>query len=669
MRIYLNEYNPYVANTAYLPLVSGKLHAHALTDSKVRAECTFMPYLFRIDGPETILAAYDDPSVAAFSAAIWNEQLCLRVAAAVKDRWPDCLIVFGGTQVPHDSREYFDTHPFIDCAVRGEGEEPFRAVLRHLAEGKRTFADIANLTWREGGTDRVIVNPAPLDFERDLDLYPSPYLEGLFDPVLAAHPGTRFQAIIETNRGCPFHCTFCYWGKGGLSRKYRYFGLDRVRGELDWMGRNGILFVYNADSNFGMHRRDEDIAEYMVETRRRHGAPEKVVNLYGKNTNERIFQITRRLHAHGMQKGVGLSRQSMSPTALAATKRDNIQLDTYHTLQKRFEGAGIPVFCELILGLPGETYESMVGGVGALLELSSDAQLIIVLCELYPNTEMADPAYRERHGLVVRRNVSHGVHSNIHDGARVVEYIDYVIGSESMPVADWRRAGIFSWCTMTLMGLRLGSYLLRYLRHRLGVPYSDFLGWLSDEGRIGDDVPLWRAELDHYGAFMDAIAAGKGRGVVVDGFGDLYWAVEEASFLRLADRASPFFAELERLVSRYLVTVGREHDPEEVAEVIAYQRLTVPQPKSALKSEGRGAAFFTRDWPTWFDGLDGTGQDMIRGEYLAYPSEEVFESGWDFARTKLLYARRGGTFQATFSWTEAAIGVPPTSPPVVVPRS
>ena len=67
--------------------------------------------------------------MAAFAVKSWNEQLCLHVAKEVKKRWPDCLIVFGGTQVPHHPEAFFAEHSFIDVAVRAEGEGPFKSIM------------------------------------------------------------------------------------------------------------------------------------------------------------------------------------------------------------------------------------------------------------------------------------------------------------------------------------------------------------------------------------------------------------------------------------------------------------------------------------------------------------------------------------------------------------
>jgi len=283
----------------------------------LQAAYRFKPFIFYLDAADTILAQYDEaPDVAAFSISMWNEQLSLHVAREIKSRWPQCVIVFGGCQLPHMPEEYFAQHPFIDVGVRAEGEDAFVAILQRFLES-RDFAGIGNVSYRHPESGLCIYNPEAPAFARDLDDFPSPYLTGLFDYMFEAHPDIELQAIIETNRGCPFLCTFCYWGRGGTTRKYRYHGLGRVQQEIDWCGQHKIRYVFNADSNFGMHKRDPEIAQFIVDTKQRYGYPEKFRTCWGKNTDENIFRIAALLHSHDLEKG---SRLRVRATASKSSR-------------------------------------------------------------------------------------------------------------------------------------------------------------------------------------------------------------------------------------------------------------------------------------------------------------------------------------------------------------
>src|SRR5262249_30735181 len=120
---------------------------------------------------------------------------------------------------------------------------------------------VAGITFRKRGSsegatpDRLVRTP---DRERitDLDSIPSPYLTDWFQRQDAER---WIAAIIETNRGCPYSCTFCDWGAATAS-KIRLFSTERVFAEIDWVSKNRIEVLWFADSNFGIFPRDIDIA-------------------------------------------------------------------------------------------------------------------------------------------------------------------------------------------------------------------------------------------------------------------------------------------------------------------------------------------------------------------------------------------------------------------------
>lgn len=643
-RIQLNEFNLLMNGATYLPLVSGLLRANAEQSEVVREHFAFAPFLFHNDRVDAIVDRHEAPAVAAFSSLMWNARLSLRVAEQVKRRHPDCLIVFGGANVPHHPEAFFAEHAFVDVAVRGEGEPPFRAILERLAAasgaGDVDLDGIAGTSWRTpAGEFRHTA--LEQEFQKDLDAYPSPYLEGLFDEVLHRHPELQFQAILETNRGCPFQCTFCYWGKGGMSRKYRFHGVDRVKREIDWMADKRIRYVFNADSNFGMHRRDQEIAEYLVATKQRTGFPHKFRTCYGKNTDEKIFAIGRLFHEHGLEKGITISYQSVDAGVQRNIKRDNIKLECARELQRRFNDLGVPVYTELILGLPGESYRSWVDGIDRVLASGLKNQLFMYICQVFPNTELADPDYRRRFGVQTRTITLTEIHGRVRGADWVPEQEEIVVATEAMPAAEWGRALVFSWVTMTVHSLKLGFFVLAWLVDRAGVRHSQFLEFLADGDFDPAEFPLWSQELAVFRAKVDDLRAGQGRGCVLPAYGDLYWDEEEASFLRLSRDFDRFFAELRDLVLEFLERRGVAVDLEQLDDVIRHQSLAIPRPDASFPAR----AEFAHDLRDWFDALFSTGpRPVARSANVVEASQPDF--GGDlarFARETILWGRKSGT--------------------------
>src|SRR4029077_16831436 len=115
----------------------------------------------------------------------------------------------------------------------------------------------------------------------DLSQIPSPFLDGVFDDEKYT------WMLIETNRGCPFKCTYCYWGAATGDRVYRYDN-ERIERELEWISRSGCWYLFIADANWGMLKRDVELSRRLVSYHKQYGAPISVYFCGSKNTPERV---------------------------------------------------------------------------------------------------------------------------------------------------------------------------------------------------------------------------------------------------------------------------------------------------------------------------------------------------------------------------------------------
>lgn len=631
---------------AYLPLSSGLLRAYAETSEQIRENYVFMPFLFHRDIIENILCKYDNPSVAAFSTAMWNEQLNLKVAAEVKKRYPECLIVFGGPSVPFDANKYFEEHPFIDITVRGDGEEAFLDILTRFLEGS-DFSGIPGISWRDRSSGLGVKNIEERELSKDLDRYPSPYLKGLFENLFIEYGDMSFQAIIETNRGCPFHCVYCYWGQGGLSRKYRFHSIERVAAELEWCARHKIIYVFNADSNFGIHNRDWDIANILVEIKKRYGYPERFRTCFTKNTDEKIYKIAMLLHENGLEKGITLSRQTNEPIALANIKRQNIKISTYENLQGLFNKANIPVYTELILGLPGESYDSLKKGIDGILHSGLMNQLFIYQCQVYPNTELADREYQRRYAIVTKRIVLTEIHAAFRDENSIPEYEDIIVSTYSMPIDEWRKMILYSWVVMLFHGLKAGFFLLLYLADRFPIRFSEFFEFILSKRAL---TTIIGQEILACEQLMDEILDGKERGVKLHEFGKIYWDVEEAMFLRISKNITKFYLEMEILTREFLKKMAIEFDEDELKEALCYQEMLIPTVN--LRETTRK---FEYNLPEYFEKRKNGINISIKKEpqMLKISPRDFFGNKIDYAREIILWGRKSGKILMNAEWEKA----------------
>lgn len=464
----------------YIPYSAGLLQAYVQHHASGSNSYVFLPCIFDRAPIPHALNQLRSAHVLGFSVYVWNENYSLTLAAAAKAARPEALIVFGGPQVPDQAEAYLRAHPFIDVAVHGEGERVFLQLLESLPN--KDWQGIPGISWLDA--DGAFHHHPPGPRIKDLDEVPSPYLMGVFDELLS-HSEIHWLIIWETTRGCPFSCTFCDWGSATAAKVNR-FSLERIRAEVDWFAARGIKVIDLCDANFGILPRDLDVVDAIVAAHQRTGFPLSLVKQNTKNASERTLEIHRRLSAAGIDSRVTLSMQSLAPETLRSIRRDNISLAAYRELQTHFARAGVITYSDLLVGLPGETYDSFVDSVCGLISQGQYDWISFFNAFLLPNAEMSQPAYRQRYGIEsVRVQYSELWLTPRQD---IEEWQEMVVATASLSRADWRRCRIFAWWSIILVyNYKLIQLPLLVLHHLGGIPWRTLLERFS-EGHFSGPV-------------------------------------------------------------------------------------------------------------------------------------------------------------------------------------
>lgn len=403
---------------------------------------------FKREDHNFILDSIEKPDVVGFSFYIWNENYCLTLAKKIKTKWPDCKIIFGGEQVSGKYLKY----EFIDSLIIAEGELSFLEVLRKTIN-KEPLPQI--------------LKSKRLD---NLDI-PSPYLNGVMDSVVSDHPHLKWATVIESNRGCPYSCTFCDWG-GALQAKIKQFSLEKVQKELDWVKNNNVAYLFFADANFGIFKeRDKTIAQ-MIRNNADNGILEAVNLQFAKNNVDSVFEIGKILGP--FNRGITVSVQSMNPETLKAIKRTNLKVNDIEHIMKLSAAHEVDTYTEVILGLPLETKESWREGITQLLELGQHQSIDFGLAEVLENSELNQDLYKRRYGIkTIKVNQYYTISQDLYPEPGEVVY-----ETSTMSFTELVDAYMYAWMIVHCHINGYTQLYSKYARYIYNISYRTFYDML-----------------------------------------------------------------------------------------------------------------------------------------------------------------------------------------------
>ena len=337
--------------------------------------------IFKREAVDNAAKSMRNDDVVLFSNYMWNWQYNLELSKRLREINRDVIIVFGGPQVSEFRlEEQIEEYNWVDSWVVSEGELSFELLIDNL---------------RNNGRVEKIYKARRLV---DLDI-PSPYSNGFFDSILEDNPDIKWSTTLETNRGCPFKCTFCDWGSLTYS-KIKKFPMPKVYQEIEWLGKNKIEYIFVADANFGVFPpRDSEIVDVMLDVQEKYGYP-KVFNAnWHKNSKQNVIPLLKKLTSNGMNRGMTLSVQSMDSDVLRAIDRKNMDISHLKDMFNLIEQEGLGTYTELILPLPLETVTTWRKGLAEILDIGQHNSIEIYFHQLLENAQSNRPSHKDQYGF------------------------------------------------------------------------------------------------------------------------------------------------------------------------------------------------------------------------------------------------------------------------------
>lgn len=607
----------------FLPYAAGLLINYAFKSELVRQHFCFQRFVFRKEEVDTCVQSLEEPYLVCFSNSIWCSNYNKTLSAEIKRRYPECLILFGGKELPR-SNAYLEEYPFIDFLIHLEGMEAFRELLETLAAGSRDFSSIRNLSYRS--EQGPVMNPIGLPETAD---YPSPYLDGLFEDLMQL-PDYKFVTAIETNRGCPFTCSYCDFDSS--CTKVRMRNLEDVLREIEWVGQHKIDYLVCNDANFGLFPRDMVIAEKLVETKQKYGFPLKLQVSAAKADLPRVFQINKLLNEHGMSKGATISLQTLADDALFNIDRQNIPLQRYSELMAQYNRYNIPTFTDMILGLPGETYDSFCDGIGKLLAAGQHTSIYVYSCAILTNTPLWSKAYQERYRIRSIRVPFAQYHCDNVIREEIEEYVSEIVETSTMSCADFGRAKLFSVAVQCFHCFGLLQAFAMYLFTETGLSYMSFykqlLQWMQDNRQT-----VCGAEFADVEKQIDLYLHGEIMVPYTDPvFGNIVWPLEEAAYLQIVLHFEQFYKEVAAFLKAFEI-------PEPIfSELMRYQKSIVKMPGVKERT-----VFFHYDFASYFKNIYTNSPIALeqKNNRITFRDRKMPDNWKDYSKFVIWFGRKG----------------------------
>jgi len=326
-----------------------------------------------------------------------------KLAYAMKTANPKLKIAFVGPPVTTSPDKALNECDAIDFVCRKE----FDYSVVEFAKGK-PLDQILGISYRRNG--RVVHNPDRPQIE-DLDALPDVtdvYKRDL-DVTRYNVPFLLYPFVsLYTTRGCPAQCTFCLWPQTLSGHAWRKRSTDRVAREMAkakeyWP--NVKEFFFDDDTFNIQGPRTIELCQKLKPLNLTWSCTSRVTTSY--DTLKAMRDAGCRLLIVGFESGDAQILKNIKKGATVERARDFTR--DCHKL-------GLVIHADFILGLPGETKETIRNTINFAKSLDCET-IQVSVAHAYPGTEFHD--FAEQHGFIVNSQ------SMVDSGGHQMAHIEY----------------------------------------------------------------------------------------------------------------------------------------------------------------------------------------------------------------------------------------------------
>lgn len=314
------------------------------------------------------------PDVLGATAVSMTVNKSLAILKEYRSINPDLITVMGGPHATFAPEEILNSG-YVDFIVRGEGELTFTELLSSIRD-KNDISEVKGLSYIK---DKTIHHTPDREFIENINILPYPARHLV---THSKYKATGLPVNMITSRGCPHACIFCL-GRKMVGNRLRYFDIDRVVNEFEMLSKMGFSQINIADDLFTSNKkRCITICDGIIS---------RGIN-HPWSAFARVDTISEDLLLKLKESGcttLCFGIESGNQEILDRVKKKT-SLDKCRAAGTMCRNAGITPLASYILGLPGETEETVMNTLRFAQELNMDFGIHIL--SPFPGTEIREKA-------------------------------------------------------------------------------------------------------------------------------------------------------------------------------------------------------------------------------------------------------------------------------------
>jgi len=346
------------------------------------------------------------PDIVCLSMYLWSAEILHYLAKRIREESPETVILLGGPEVDwKDPTGFSNKYPYYDYICYGDGEQTFIDLIDAIFDNKTTTLDllnIKNLIFKD--TKGKVHNTPHQLYKGKVYTHHSPWIHCKETFVrdcneIKARTGNAPIVAWESDRGCPYDCSFCDWESGlhhkVIAKKYDHHD------EIELFAEQSCKISFN-NANFGIYEKDLKSIEHIWKLQKAGRIPRATEPSWAKLHKDRVHAIYRMRGDIFGEIECKVPLQSITPQVLENIDRPAIPWTEYKKmlidLKKDYTLKFLPV---LMTGLPGETRESWDQMLIEFTDLAPLWSMNASPWHMLPTSPGADAEYIKKHKIKV----------------------------------------------------------------------------------------------------------------------------------------------------------------------------------------------------------------------------------------------------------------------------